>query len=238
MPIKDRSYELTTELLQTYRDAAVVNSETLLVEAGLLLAHSHNARAYFLAVSSIEEAGKAVQAFEALGKNLNDPAVAQRIKLQFGDHTPKVTAAFLPWIQTAENPRERVMECVDLMVALAFGREAAMYTDINAEKNIVTTPQKQVSQHVASDCIRLATTVLSHVRLYVMQSMPKKTTKAHDELFALKPSIFQKLLNNADFWEYYLSKMESGTTAFDEAVADYNRAYLTQGKYFKSIDSI
>jgi len=66
MPAKNRKYELTPRLLVEYRDAALVNSYALLEEATLLLANKHFARAYFLSASCIEEAGKAVQAFEGL----------------------------------------------------------------------------------------------------------------------------------------------------------------------------
>jgi AbiV family abortive infection protein len=81
MPIKDRDYTLTPDLLREYRDAALVNAQELLEEATLLLAHKKYARAYFLSASTIEEAGKAVQASEGLGKNLRDPGVTQRLKL-------------------------------------------------------------------------------------------------------------------------------------------------------------
>jgi hypothetical protein len=77
MQAKNRDYQLTGELLREYRDAALVNAQALLEEAALLLAHGHHARAYFLAASCIEEAGKAVQAFEGLGRNLEDSAVMQ-----------------------------------------------------------------------------------------------------------------------------------------------------------------
>lgn len=233
MPIKDRDYNLTSALLQQYRDSALLNAQALLEEAALLLAHSHHARAYFLSASSIEEAGKAVQAFEGLGKNLKDPAVTQRLKLQFEDHSQKVTAAFSPWLQATPNLREEVMDFVNMMVALKFGREASMYTDINAERAIVTTPQMQVGQKTASNCVRLAGTVLSHVRPYAQQDQPKTTTRLQDAFFALKPSVFQKMANMADFWEYYISQIELGNMALDAAVIEYNQRYLSQGRAFK-----
>jgi AbiV family abortive infection protein len=233
MPVKDRDYKLTSELLQQYRDSALVNAHALLEEAALLLAHGHHARAYFLSASSIEEAGKAVQAFEGLGKNVKDSAVAQRLKLQFEDHSQKVTAAFSPWLQATPNLRDEVMDFVEMMVALKFGREASMYTDINAERAIVTTPQMQVGQKIAANCVRLAATVLSHVRPYAQQARPKATTRVQDAFFALKPAVFQKMANTPDFWEYYVSRMELGNMALEAAVTEYNQRYLSQGKAFK-----
>lgn len=118
MPAKNRDYLLTSELLQQYRDAALVNAQALLEEAALLLGHEHYPRAYFLAASSIEESGKAVQAFEGLGRNLGDSAVTHRLKLQFEDHSQKVTAAFSPWIQATPNIREEIMNFVRIMIDL------------------------------------------------------------------------------------------------------------------------
>ncbi|MEK8034973.1 AbiV family abortive infection protein [Ideonella sp. DXS29W] len=233
MPIKDRDYELTADLLGQYRDAALANAQSLLEEAALLLAHGHLARAYFLSASSIEEAGKAVQAFEGLGRNLRDPAVTHRLKLLFEDHSQKVTYAFSPWLQAAPNLREEVMDFVNIMVNLGFGREASMYTDIHAERRMVTTPQSQISQRSAADCVRLAGTVLSYVGPHVRQAKPKTTTRVQDAFFALKPALFQKMANTGDFWEYYISRMESGDMGLESAVTDYNQHYLSKGVAFK-----
>lgn len=232
MPTKDRDYTLTAVLLREYRDAALVNAQALLEEATLLLAHEKYARAYFLSASTIEEAGKAVQAFEGLGKNLKDPAVTQRLKLQFEDHSQKVTSAFSPWLQATPNLEDEVMNFVKLMVALKFGREASMYTDINPELVIVTTPQTQVRQKTASDCVRLAGIVLSHVRPYVQQTQPKSTTRMQDAFFALRPSIFQKMTNTADFWYFYLAQMKGGNLALESAVTEYYDRYFSKRALF------
>lgn len=234
MRTKDRNYELTSDLISQYRDSALLNAHALLEEAALLLTHGHYARSYFLSASSIEEAGKAVQAFEGLGKNLRDQAVTQRLKLQFEDHSQKVASAFSPWLQATPNLREEVMNFVNTMVDLKFGREASMYTDINAERAMVTTPQMQVNEKAAAHCLGLAGAVLSHARPYAQQSQPKKTTRAQDAFFALRPSVFQKMANTSDFWEYYISRMEQGSTALDAAVTEYNQNYFSQGKTWKS----
>jgi AbiV family abortive infection protein len=234
MPAKDRNYELTEDLIRQYRDAALINAQALLEEAALLLAHGQFARAYFLSASCIEEAGKAVQAFEGLGRNLKDPAVTQRLKHQFEDHSQKVTSAFSPWVQATPNIRDEIMNFVRTMVDLKFGREASMYTDIHAERMIVTTPQMQVRKKTAADCVRLAGTVLAHVRPYAQQAQPKTTTRVQDAFFALRPSVFQKMANTADFWEYYITKMEKGNTALEAAVTEYNHHYFSKGKLFDS----
>lgn len=232
MLAKNRQYQLTSELLAEYRDAALVNAQALLEEATLLLGHNHHARAYFLAASCIEEAGKAVQAFEGLGRNLRDPAVAQRLKLQFEDHSQKVTSAFSPWIQATPDLREQVMDFIRIMVDLKFGREASMYTDIHSERVIVTTPQQQIKPRIAANSVRLAGTVLGYARPYAQQSKPKQTTRVQDEFFALRSTVFQKMANTGDFWHYYISQMERGNMALESAVTEYNRLYLSKGLQF------
>lgn len=232
MPTKTRDYELTVELLREYRDAALINAQSLLEEATLLWANSHYARAYFLSASCIEEAGKAVQAYEGLARNLRDSAVAVRLKLQFEDHSQKVTAAFSPWLRETPDLREQIMDFVRVMVDLKFGREASMYTDIHAEKVIVTTPQMQVGKEAAANCIRLAGTVLAYVGPYAQQTQPKSTTRVQDAFFALRPAVFQKMANTADFWKYYISRMEQGDMALEAAVIEYNTRYLSQQRLF------
>lgn len=234
MQSKNRDYELTAELLCQYRDAALVNAQALLEEATLLLAHAHYARAYFLAASAIEEAGKAVQSFEGIGRNLRDSAVTHRLKLQFEDHSQKVTSAFSPWLQATPNLSEQVMDFVRTMVDLKFGREASMYTDINAERAIVTTPQMRVRRQTAEHCVRLAGTVLAHAGPYAKQAHPKAMTPVQDAFFALRPTVFQRMANTEDFWRYYISRVESGDMALETAVTEYNKLYFSQGQLFKS----
>lgn len=229
MPIKVRRYNLTSELLRQYRDAALANAESLLEEADLLLSNGHLARAYFLAVSCIEEVGKSVLAFEGLGKNLTDPAIQQRLKLSFEDHSQKVTYAFVPWLQAIADLRDRVMEFTDIMVAIQFGRMAAMYTDINAERATVTTPEMQVRERAASDCVRLARAVMTHARPYAKQVQPKQATKEHDALFSMKPSTYRKIVNDEAFWRYHISRIEQRQSAFDANVVEYKRTYLDKG---------
>jgi len=185
-------------------------------------------------VASIEEIGKSVQAFEGLGKNLKDPAIQQRLKLSFEDHSQKVTYAFIPWLQIVSNLRENVMEFTNIIVAIQFGREAAMYTDINAEQVAVTTPDMQVRERMAHDCVRLAKAVMKHATPYAMQEQPRPTSRAHDALFSMKPSIYSRIMNTEGFWWFHISRMEQGSSAFDVNVIEYNQIYLGKGIKFKA----
>ena len=78
--------KMTADLLRAYSEAALRNADELLVEASLLRDHGHMARAYFLAVACIEEAGKALHAFDAQNRNLSDPRSAQA---ESGDGEPR-----------------------------------------------------------------------------------------------------------------------------------------------------
>lgn len=231
--VKARNYQLTPELLEQYRDAALKNAEALLQESNLLLVHKHFARTYFLAVAAVEEMGKAVQAFDGMGRNLKDSAVSTRLKLQFEDHSQKITSAFLPWLLATPDLRAEVMSFVNTMIDVKNGREPSMYTDIQQEGPKVTTPEAVVSGAVSESCVRLAERVFSYVKPHVTESQPKTTTRVQDAFFAMKPGIFQKMANTEDFWEYYISRMESGDKALENAVTEYNKQYFSKSAKFK-----
>lgn len=232
--VKTRNYELTPALLQQYHDAALANSGKLLLEASLLLEHGHYARAYFLAIAAIEEVGKAVQAFDGLGRNLKDSAVSTRLKLQFEDHSQKITSAFIPWLMASPNIREEVMSFVSLMIAVKQGREPSMYVDIKNDDSKVVTPESIVRPEAAKGCIRLAHDVLAHAKTHITQTTPNVTTRTQDAFFALKPSVYQKMMKTEDFWWYYISRMEAGDQALETAVTEYQKHYVAKDVKFKT----
>jgi AbiV family abortive infection protein len=230
--VKIRDYQLPPTLLVQYRDAALKNAAALLEEASLLLAHKHFARAYFLAVAAVEETGKAVQAFDGIGRNLKDSAVSTRLKLHFEDHSQKITSAFLPWLLATPNLRDEAMSFVNTMIDVKHGREPSMYTDIQREGPKVVTPDAAVRSSVAENCVRLAERVLLYAKPHVTESQPKVTTRVQDAFFAMKPGIFQKMANTGDFWAYYISRMEAGDKALEAAVTEYNRLYFSKNAKF------
>jgi AbiV family abortive infection protein len=228
---KNRDYELTVQLLTEYRDAAIVNARELVAEAGLLLQHGHQARAYFLAVAAIEETGKAVQAFDGMGRNLKDSAVSQRLKIQFGDHSIKINSAFVPWLVASPDIRAEVMSFVNTMIDIGHGRELSMYVDVKPNGGAVSMPGEVVRSIAAENCVRLAKAVLTHATPHVMQIKPKVRTKVQDEFFAFKQA-FLKMANTADFWEYYIFRMEAGDKALEVAVTTYHAQFHSKGMLF------
>jgi AbiV family abortive infection protein len=233
MPVaKNRDYQLTPELLQQYRDAALANAQELFEEATLLLQYGHRARAYFLAVASIEEVGKAVQAFDGMGRNLKDSAVAMRLKLQFDDHEQKISSAFLPWLQGSSNLPEVLDKIIDLILNVQHGREPAMYTDIHIDGPSVLIPSVSIRPKTAESCVRLAGDVLARARPYVTQPSPLVKTKSQDALFAMRTA-WLKMAQTKDFWEYLLSRAQAGDTAIETAAIQYHKDYVLKNLQFK-----
>ncbi|HEY5866062.1 MAG TPA: AbiV family abortive infection protein [Candidatus Tectomicrobia bacterium] len=230
---KNRDYPLTRELLQQYRDAALANAQELLDEATLLLQHEHRARAYFLAVASIEEVGKAVQAFDGMGRNLKDCAVSTRLKVQFDDHEQKISSAFQPWLQGSSNLPEELDKIINLILNVQHGREPAMYTDIHIDGPSVMTPSTSIRPITAESCVRLARDVLSRARPYVTQTDPQVKTRVQDAFLAMT-TVWRKMAPTKDFWEYYMSRAQAGDMAIETAAIQYNKDYFSKGLPFKA----
>lgn len=232
----DPEFRFTVDLLREYGAAALQNASDLLGEASLLYANGHAARAYFLAVASIEETGKALQAFDAQGRNLGDSAVTAKLRRTMEDHSQKITAAFTAMLLVSPNIRDSVMAAVEVMIHLKCGREPSMYTDIRYEESKVQVPAAMVRDVAARDCIRLARDCLAHARKHIAEKKPETRSRAEDQLFAMKSGQFQKMANTEGFWWYYIAQLESGKQDFAAAAVAYQRDFVSKGKTFKRPD--
>ena len=230
--LKNRTYALTVVLLQNYAAAALQNSRELLTEATLLEENGFQARAYFLAVASIEETGKAALAFDAQGRKLGNLAVAQKIRRTFDDHSAKITAAFTPWLLKSANINADVRTAVKLMVDLKFGREPSMYTDILEDGTTVQLPSNVVRPLAGRECIRLAKDCYAHADRLIRESEPTATTPEQDEFFAMKRSVTKELMNTEDFWEFHISQVSLGQRKLEENVIAYRRDYVQKRRKF------
>ena len=229
-------FRFTVDLLREYSAAALKNAGDLLDEASLLSANGHAARAYFLAVASIEETGKAIQAYDAQGRNLGDSAVTSALRRTMEDHSQKITSAFTAILLATPSIRDALLPVVDLMIHIKRGREPSMYTDIRYESSKIQVPTSMVRDIAASDCVRLARDCLTHARKYIAESEPRAQSAAEDQLFAMKLGHFHKIANTEDFWWYYLSQVESGKRDFAAAVVEYRQKFVLTDKTFKSLD--
>ncbi len=226
--------KLTTSLLHSYSEAALRNADELLVESSLLRDHDHMARAYFLAVSCIEEAGKALLTFDSQYRNLTDPAVCKKLKTSMESHGQKINYALSIWAFSSPDPREALKVALDLIFHVKIGREPSMYSDLRTDPDRAQTPREIVRATAARDCVRLAENCLAHAHRHVSEKIPTKFTTAHDRLFTMKPAKFQEMLSAEDFWLYYTSRMEAGQQDIAEAVLGYERDHIKTGTPFRA----
>jgi AbiV family abortive infection protein len=226
--------KLTTSLMHLYSEAALDNAGELLVESTLLRDHDHMARAYFLAVSCIEEAGKALLAFDSQNRNLTDPAVCKKLKASMENHGQKINYALSIWAFSSPDPREALEVVLDLMSHVKNGRESSMYSDLRNNPDLVLAPRAIVRATAARDCVRLAEKCLARAHRHVSEKIPAKFTNAHDRLFTMKSAKFQEMLSAEDFWWYYISRMEAGQQDMAEAVLGYEQDHDKTGTLFRA----
>jgi len=225
---------LTASLLHSYSEAALHNADELLVESLLLRDHDHMARAYFLAVSCIEETGKALLAFDSQYRNLTDPAVCKKLKTSMESHGQKINYALSIWAVNSPDLREAFKVALDLTFHVKHGREPSMYSDLRTDPDRVQTPREIVRATAARDCIRLAKNCLAHAQCPVGEKIPAKFSAAQDRLFTMKPAKIQEMLNMEDFWWYYISIREAGQQDIAEAVLGYERDHIKTGTQFRA----
>lgn len=230
---KNRGYQLTSALLRAFRKAAVENARELQYEASLLLRHNHFSRAYFLAIIAIEEIGKSVQAFDALGRNVRDPTVSTRVKLNFDDYAKKMSAAVFPWLLFEPERRDEVMAFIEALIESRRTQHPTLHMGIDPQSAKIIVPSAIVRPAAAQTCVRMAQTIFAYAAPHVMESPPKIRTKTEDEFFAMKPQVLVTLANSADFWQYYISCMKTGDSAFEAAIAEYSRKYYAKNAKFK-----
>lgn len=231
------NFRFSADLLQRYSLSALENAQELSQEADLLCQRRHFARAYFLAVASIEETGKAFSAFNAQRRKLSDPSVTSSLRKSLEDHSHKINAAFTAWILSSPDVGEVVMPAIDLMIALRNGREPSMYTDIRFDSSEVTSPASIVREVAARDCVHLAKSCLATTQKYTAEKNPFAYSRADDELFSMKHRHVMNLANTEDFWWYFIAQMDSGKSSFSEAVSQYQKQYIRKGLLFKARDN-
>lgn len=235
MPRTKHTVIFSTELLKEYNSAALKNAESLYQEAYLLLSERHYARAYFLAVASLEETGKAALAFNALGRKLADSAVQSRLNEEFQDHGAKISAAFLAMFKGLSQTelRENFQYIIDLQVSLKFGREPSMYIGINKTGSL-HIPNNVVRPQAAADCVRLAKDCLEQTKSMVRADKPFTFTSYQDRFFALGKKA-KKVWEQSDFGDFLLYVIENegiNSDTIPKCVCTYYDDYLSKDKRF------
>lgn len=226
-------FRYTPQLLNAYCMAALQNATELLAEASLLLEHKHYARAYFLGVASIEEAGKAFLAFESQNRNLTDPAVSVKLRDGFSDHSQKINSGFHAWIVAHPNLREVLPVAIDLIMQLKHGREPTMYADVDPQTSRIIVPASVTRPVAAEDCVRLATQCLAYTRDHVSSRQPATPTRTQDQLFSMRSTHFRAMLNTPDFWWFYIAEMEAGRGDLSVVAVKYRNEFVLKNRLFR-----
>lgn len=233
----DGKFRFTVDLLQEYSLASLNNAAELIEEASLLYERGHIARAYFLAVASIEETGKAWLAFDGQGRNLTDSAVTSKLRRAIEDHHQKIAAAFLPILLLEPDSGEALLPVIELMTHLTCGREPSMYVDITYPESKVQLPRGVVRDVAAKDCSRLSRDCLANAQSHLAREKPRARTLDEDRLFSMKSEQLKKIVNIEGFWWYYITQCEAGNRDFAAAVITYQREYLSKGKTFECVNT-
>jgi AbiV family abortive infection protein len=221
------------DLLRTYSAAALQNAGELLAEATLLRDHGHWARAYFLAIATIEEAGKALQAFDAQKRNLSDPAVVTKLNIGMTKHAQKINYALFAWAAASDDVREAIEVALPLVSQLKHGREPSMYCELRTEPDRAQRPSEIVRESAARDCVRLARDCVANANRHVKEQEPPEITHALDKIFTMKSAYFREILSSKEFWFYYVARVESGDKGLAEAVCGYEKDHVRSGESFK-----
>jgi len=230
---KARDYKLNFEFLDSYQKAALHNANSLLDEAKLLLSNNYYARAYFLAVASIEETGKAFMAFSSKGRNLNNTALHKKLKEMFENHSQKISSAFIGWLTESKNPQKSLEAMIDLMIHLKRGREKSIYVDARND-NTVTIPSQLVRPIAAKHSTEIAENCLHFTQKFLLEKEPYKTSTFDDKLLCIKNEKIQALFSEDDFGGYLLHRLKADGQKFNisEYIVTYHDAYYCRGKKF------
>jgi len=234
---KPRTYALSAKLLESYQNAALDNAQSLLEEAQILYSKDRFARAYFLAVSSIEETGKSWLAFSARGRNLDNAGVQKRLKEIFEQHSQKISSAFVGWLHTASFDKDSFERALTLMIHLERGREKAMYIDVRSD-NSVSIPGTIVRPVAAKDCIAVATNCLEHMRRFVSTTDPSVANSYDDKLLCISSSKVVQIFKQEDFGRFLLDKLRREHNKFNmtEAIVTYHDGYFSRKRVYAPDD--
>jgi len=199
--------------------AALENAGALLSEAEALLENQHFARAYFLAVASIEEIGKSALAFNAAGRDLSNPKVVKAAWDKLLDHKSKIISAFGPSLHLTkkDNLEEAVEASMGLIGDLRRGREPSMYTAILADGS-VQKPNDIVRPVAARDVVRLAKHCLHRATNHLQGGEPPTTSVANDFFYTQSASKIQQIMAHPDFSAFYLERIKGVDISLEEAL--------------------
>ncbi|MFM5298890.1 AbiV family abortive infection protein [Aeromonas veronii] len=211
--------KLSKQILLNLSVAALDNAVALVSEAEALLVSEHFARAYFLAVASVEEIGKSALAFNAAGRNLDDPQVVKKTWNNLLDHKSKIIAAFGPSLHLTEKDKlkEALETSLELMGDLRQGREPSMYTGILADGS-VQSPKAIVRPVAARDAVRLAQHCMARAQQHLPNKEPQTTSVESDYFYTLSGNKIQEIMAQSEFSPFYMARIQGGDVSLEGAI--------------------
>lgn len=235
MLIKNRKYIITKDLLKKYYNSSLSNAKELISESNILHSNRCYARSYFLSCSSIEECGKALLAFNGLGRNLNDPAIQSTLKRNFEDHSSKNLIGLVSITNFTKISKEYLDFILKTSSSLQRGREKSLYTDI-LDDGQITIPHEIVSEENSNDTLKLAKYIFEITENYIKTNKPRIYSSFEDKFFSLPLHKTIKMFNENDFWEYVLDQLKINLKFdFMKYAVQYWELYFNKNKKFKGI---
>lgn len=226
-------YQLTEQLIITFRDASLKNADLLLKEANILISNGFYARAYFLACAAIEETGKAFLLFNAQSRNLKDGGIQKVIKDRIESHRFKISASFHAWSFRSilpEEDKEKLNQVISFAISIKNSREPSMYVDIDNNNNVIS-PSEIVSLDNATDLIKLSATCLEQTNLYIQETTPEKTTTHDDKFYCMPQPLIDEIMSLEDFSKYMTDNMSKGFN-FAKIITVYHESYFKRKRIY------
>ena len=118
------------------------------------------------------------------------------------------------------------------MIALKRGREPALYSVVNRISGELFEPNDVVRPTAARDCVKIAVNCLGHTQTQLTEQDPVEFTAAQDKMYAMKSGTVNNLLNNEDFWWYFIGCLERDEKDLAEAVIEYQTHYVAKSRLF------
>lgn len=128
--------------------------------------------------------------------------------------------------------KEGIKDTIKIVRGLEVGREKSMYVDV-LDDGTVTVPNSIVTEKNAEDATRLAAHALKSTIEYISSNNPYQFSRLEDKFLEVSKEKATKILEEEDFWEYYVDQVTKNPQAnFTEYLIKYREEYFcTKRKY-------
>lgn len=165
--VKNVSFKKWKDLLFTLRKIIFANAKRMLFDAENLFKNGSFPSSIFFAISSIEEAGKLYDVLVAYHKNKEGSLDAREFYKRFKNHKLKHLSSFTKAVHSTFKNKDRkisknISKLWELVVdnKLMLIRNNCIYSDINFQKGIISSPQNNITKEDACYFLETAYEVL------------------------------------------------------------------------------